>query len=340
MWDDLKFPPINQSVLISAYWFYNNREKHMDKEALSDITVFNKYAKFVPKLNRRENWKEIINRNAEMHKTKYPHMTDQIDQVYKDFVQTKKVLPSMRSLQFGGKPIFMAESRIFNCAYLPAESTKFFSETMFLLLGGTGVGYSVQRKHTDKLPKIKNPEYDGIYKYQVTDSIIGWAEAIRVTCKAFFEAGNLPIFDYRDIRPKGAELITTGGQAPGHEPLEACINSLIPILRNAIGRKLEPIEVHDMACIIADAVLAGGVRRSAMISGFDLDDEEMLNCKSGEWYINHPYRARANNSAVLKRGDVSELEFDALMKRIKKSGCGEPGVFWTNNKDWFTNPCC
>lgn len=311
-----------------------------DKQALADITVFNKYARFNSAVNRRENWEEIVTRNASMHKEKYPHMSDEIEAIYRKFVYTKKVLPSMRSLQFGGRPILMAENRIFNCAYAPAESTKFFSELMFLLLGGTGMGYSVQRRHTDKLPKIKTPESDGEYKYQVQDSIVGWSDAVKVVCKAFFNAGTLPIFDYRDIRNKGAELITTGGQAPGPEPLRICINQLTVILRSAVGRKLEPVEVHDMACVIADAVLAGGIRRAAMISLFDRNDEAMLTCKAGEWYISHPARARANNSAVLPRGEVTESEFAQLMKRIEDSGCGEPGVYWTNNKDWGTNPCC
>lgn len=145
----------------------------MDKQALSDITVFNKYARFNNEANRRENWDEIVERNMGMHITKYPHMKDKIEEVYKKFVFTKRVLPSMRSLQFGGRPILMAENRIFNCAYAPAESTKFFSELMFLLLGGTGMGYSVQRRHTDKLPKIKTPESDGEHKFQVQDSIVG-----------------------------------------------------------------------------------------------------------------------------------------------------------------------
>lgn len=144
-----------------------------DKKALADITVFNKYARFNNDANRRENWDEIVTRNANMHKEKYPSMSEQIDDIYDKFVRTKKVLPSMRSLQFGGRPILMAENRIFNCAYAPAESTKFFSELMFLLLGGTGMGYSVQRRHTSKLPKIKTPESDGEYKYQVQDSIVG-----------------------------------------------------------------------------------------------------------------------------------------------------------------------
>lgn len=312
----------------------------MDKQALADITVFNKYARFDPKLNRRENWNEIVTRNMEMHKTKYPHMAEKIEAVYKEFVYTKKVLPSMRSLQFGGKPILMAENRIFNCAYMPAESTKFFSELMFLLLGGTGVGYSVQGRHVNKLPKVKTPESDCEYKYQIQDSIVGWSDAVKVVCKAFFNAGTLPVFDYRDIREKGADLITTGGQAPGPEPLRNCIEKMLPIFRNAVGRRLKPVEVHDLACIIADAVLAGGIRRAAMICLFDRFDEEMLTCKAGEWWKDHPHRARANNSAVLPRNEVTMEEFYKIMKRVEDSGCGEPGVYWTNNKDWGTNPCC
>lgn len=360
----------------------------MDKKALSDITVFNKYGKFVPALNRRENYEEIVNRNKEMHKIKYPQIVDEIENVYGEFVHTKRVLPSMRSLQFGGRPIILNEARIFNCAYAPAESPKFFSELMFLLLGGTGMGYSVQKRHVNKLPKVKAPESDSEYKFQIQDSIVGWSDAIKVVCKAFFNAGTLPRFDYRDIRDKGVELVTTGGHAPGPEPLRICVEKLIVLLRGAIGRKLKPAEVHDMACIIADAVLAGGIRRAAMIALFDRDDEDMLTSKAvcqvtkyfighfdaetettevswtnvyGEegkaklsafevvnildtgkmpWYIVHPYRARANNSAVLPRGEVSEEEFKRLMVRVEESGCGEPGVYWTNNEDWGTNPCC
>lgn len=355
----------------------------MDKQALSEITVFNKYAKFLPELNRRENYAEITDRNKEMHQLKYPVLADQIEDIYNDYVHTKRVLPSMRSMQFGGRPILLAENRIYNCAYAPAESNKFFSELMFLLLGGTGMGYSVQRRHTDQLQKVKTPESDLEYKFQIQDSIIGWADAIKVVVKAFLKGGTLPIFDYRDIREKGTDLVTTGGKAPGPEPLRKCIDTIIPIFRQAIGRRLKPVEVHDIACLIADSVRAGGIRRAAMIALFDRDDEEMLNCKSmvevrsysfsdtypkvewidcygvagkGElseydyanlmatgklpWYIVHPYRARANNSAILPRGKVSEQEFRALLKTVEDSQCGEPGIYWTNNEDWGTNPCC
>lgn len=355
---------------------------------LSDITVFNKYAKFLPEVSRRENYHEICDRNKEMHQLKYPQLAERIEDIYRDFVHTKKTLPSMRSMQFGGRPILLAENRIYNCAYAPVELTKFFSELMFLLLGGTGMGYSVQRRHVNQLHKVKTPESDLEYKFQIQDSIIGWADAIKVVLKAFLKGGTLPVFDYRDIREKGTDLVTTGGKAPGPEPLRKCINTIIPILRQAIGRKLTPLECHDISCIIADSVRAGGIRRAAMIALFDRDDEEMLTCKSlvdvqewwseetneaasnvkvfwvdrygieGQaqlenfqwrellatdklpWYLVHPYRARANNSAVLPRGKVSEEEFRGLLKIVEASGCGEPGIYWTNNEDWGTNPCC
>lgn len=311
-----------------------------DKQALSDITVFNKYAKFLPEQGRRENYAEIVTRNKEMHQRKYPQLHDEIEQTYAEFVLTKRVLPSMRSLQFGGRPIELAHNRIFNCAYMPAEDYHFFPELMFLLLGGTGMGYSVQERHTSKLPVVTEPKSSYVHKYQVQDSIVGWSDAIKVVAKAFLTGGALPSFDYRDIREKGSELVTTGGQAPGPAPLKSCVESLIDLFSKAVGRKLKPIEVHDAACIIADAVLAGGIRRAAMISLFDRWDEEMISCKSGAWWETAPYRGRANNSAVLIRGEVGEEEFKALMKRVEESGCGEPGVYWNNNPDWGTNPCC
>lgn len=226
-----------------------------------------------------------------------------------------------------------------NCAYAPAEHYLFFSELMFLLLGGTGMGYSVQKRHVDQLPVVKGITHEGKYKYQIQDSIIGWAECVKVVCKAFFFGKPLPAFDYRDIREKGALLVTTGGHAPGPEPLKDCINKLISVFKTVRpGTKLTPLQVHDLACYIADAVLAGGIRRAAMICLFDKDDESMLTCKAGDWWKDNGQRARANNSAVLIRGEVSESEFKKLMKRVQDSGCGEPGVYWTNNPDWGTNP--
>jgi ribonucleoside-diphosphate reductase alpha chain len=249
---------------------------------LSDITVFNKYAKYLEDKGRRETWEELVTRNKEMHQRKYPHFKEEIEEAYK-YVYEKKILPSMRSLQFGGRPIEVANNRIYNCAFLPIDHIDGFSELMFLLLGGTGGGYSVQKIWVDKLPTVQGP-LDETRRFLVGDSIEGWADAIKVLVEAHFLGKQTPVFDYRDIREKGAALITTGGKAPGPEPLEQCINKLKEKLDEAKGRKLRPIEVHDICCIIADAVLAGGIRRAALISLFDRDDREMLNCKSGEWW--------------------------------------------------------
>jgi len=305
---------------------------------LSDITVFNKYAKYREDLGRRESWEELVTRNKEMHQRKYPHIKEEIEEAYR-YVYEKKVLPSMRSLQFGGRPIEVANNRIYNCAFLPIDHIDGFSELMFLLLGGTGGGYSVQRLWTDQLPTVQGC-LDETRRFLIGDSIEGWADAIKVLVEAYFLGKQQPIFDYRDIREKGAALITTGGKAPGPEPLKACIELLKEKLNEAKGRKLKPIEVHDICCIIADAVLAGGIRRAALISLFDRDDRDMLQSKSGEWWVEHPYRARANNSAVLPRGKVGKEEFYQIMSIVQESGAGEPGVYWTSNEEWGTNPCC
>jgi len=305
---------------------------------LSEITVFNKYAKYREDKGRRETWEELVTRNKEMHQRSYPKLKKEIEEVYKH-VYAKRVLPSMRSLQFGGRPIEVANNRIYNCAFLPIDHIDGFSELMFLLLGGTGGGYSVQRLWVDKLPTVKGTLEES-RRFLIGDSIEGWADAIKVLVEAYFLGKQRPDFDYRDIREKGAALITTGGKAPGPEPLEACIETLRGKLDEAKGRKLKPIEVHDICCIIADAVLAGGIRRAALISLFDRDDQDMLKCKSGNWWESHPYRARANNSVVLPRGKVGREEFYNLMEIVQASGAGEPGVYWTSNEEWGTNPCC
>jgi ribonucleoside-diphosphate reductase alpha chain len=210
---------------------------------------------------------------------------------------------------------------------------------MFLLLSGTGVGYSVQTHHIDNLPEIIIPIKHK--RYLVGDSIEGWADAVRMLCKAYFTGGALPLFDFRDIRPKGAQLITVGGKAPGPEPLKECLFQLQKIFdRKKNGEKLTSVEVHDMACHIADAVLSGGIRRAALIALFNLDDEEMLTCKFGNWWETNPQRGRANNSAVVMRHKIDEEEFFKLWKKIELSGSGEPGIYFSNDKDWGTNPCC
>jgi ribonucleoside-diphosphate reductase alpha chain len=300
-----------------------------------------KYSKFIPELERRETWEELVTRNMNMHIKKYPHIASQIVDVYQ-YVYTKKVLPSMRSMQFGGKPIEISPNRIYNCAYLPIDHLDAFSETMFLLLGGTGVGYSVQKHHVEKLPEIRKPNPNRTRRFLVGDSIEGWADAIKVLMKSYFgEHLSTPEFDFSDVRPKGAQLVTSGGKAPGPQPLKDCIHKLKGMLdAKEDGQKLSSIEVHDMICHIADAVLAGGIRRAALISLFSADDNEMIACKSGSWWETNPQRGRANNSAALVRHKITKDFFMDLWKRVEASGAGEPGIYFTNDKDWGTNPCC
>jgi len=311
------------------------------QKILSDLTVYMKYAKYVPELNRRETWEELVTRNMEMHIKKYPKLEDEIREVYK-MVYDKKVLPSMRSMQFGGKPIEISPNRIYNCAYLPIDHIDAFAEAMFLLLGGTGVGYSVQKHHVDKLPEVRKPNPNRNRRFLVGDSIEGWADAIKVLLKSYTgEHLSTPEFDFSDIRPKGARLVTSGGKAPGPQPLKDCIHKLKGMLdAKENGDKLTPIEVHDMVCHIADAVLAGGIRRAALISLFSADDQEMISSKSGSWWEKNPQRGRANNSAVLVRHKITKDVFNDLWKRVEASGAGEPGIYLTNDKDWGTNPCC
>jgi hypothetical protein len=369
---------------------------------LSDITTFSKYSKYIPELKRRETWEEIISRYEVMQMKKHPSLKKEILKNSK-FIIDKKVLPSMRALQFAGPAAEINPARIYNCAYLPIDSLHSFSEGMFLLLGGSGVGYSVQRHHVEFLPDIIKPYKSK--KYVVQDSIIGWADAIKVLMKAYFGKGTKPIFDFRDIRPKGAKLITAGGKAPGPEPLRICLNHIEAILtRKNNGEKLTPLECHDIMCHIANSVLSGGIRRAALLVLFSFDDEEMIACKSSMipskilkkesitytdkdglktdphsimltveqdglvyencivradektgkfwdleqyendgtlgWWICNEQRGRSNNSVALDRRKISKQDFLQLWKKIESSGCGEPGIYFTNNQDWGTNPCC
>lgn len=312
----------------------------ISQSILSDITVHMKYSKYIPELNRRESWDELVTRNKNMHKKKYPQLSEDIEKVY-DFVYKKKVLPSMRSLQFGGKSIEISPNRIYNCAYLPIDDWHSFPEVMFLLLGGTGVGFSVQKHHIEKLPEVRKPNSKKHKRYLIGDSIEGWADSVKALIKSYFYGGPTINFDFSDIRPKGSALITSGGKAPGPQPLKECLIKIDGILnQKEDGDKLSPIEVHDIICHIADAVLAGGIRRAALISLFSADDEEMIAAKSGQWWELNPQRGRANNSAVLLRNKIEKEYFIELWHKIQASGAGEPGIYLSNDKDWGTNPCC
>ena len=313
----------------------------VSNKILSDITVYMKYAKYLPEYERRETWEELVTRNMNMHIKSYPNLTEEIKSAYK-MVYDKKVLPSMRSMQFGGKPIEVAPNRIYNCAFMPISHIDSFAECMFLLLGGTGVGYSVQKHHVAKLPPIQKPYPKRQRRFLIGDSIEGWADAVKVLMKSYMNGGGSRIeFDYSDIRAKGAQLVTSGGKAPGPQPLKECLVKIEGMLKaKENGTTLSTLEAHDIVCHIADAVLAGGIRRAALISLFNADDDAMISCKSGNWWELNAQRGRANNSAVLMRHKITKQFFMDLWKRVELSGAGEPGIYFNNDKDWGTNPCC
>ena len=311
----------------------------LEKKILSDITVHMKYARYLDEENRRENWEELVTRNMKMHMKRFPNLKKDIISAY-SYVYDKKVLPSMRSMQFGGKPIEVSPNRIFNCAYAPIDDYRVFGEIMFLLLGGTGVGFSVQQHHVEKLPEIRKPSSRS-RRFLIGDSIEGWSDAIKALVASYFKGTSRLRFDFSDIRPKGARLVTSGGKAPGPQPLKECIVKVEGILdAKENGEKLSPIEVHDIICYIADAVLAGGIRRAALISLFSANDEEMLAAKAGNWWELNPQRGRANNSVVVLRHRIDRSTFMDIWERVRASGAGEPGFYFSNDKDWGTNPCC
>ena len=357
----------------------------MDKNLniLGDLVHHMKYAKYDESKGRRETYDETVDRNMQMHVNQYPELKNEIEEVY-ELVKDKKVIPSMRSMQFAGVAIDVNPSRIFNCSYLPVTTIDAFNETMFLLLSGCGVGYSVQRHHVEQLPEIRKPIASR--RYLIQDSIEGWADAIKVLMRSYFADRSLPLFDYRAIREKGAQLVISGGKAPGPDPLRKCLNTIQTMLeRKQNGDKLSTIEAHDIQCIIADAVLAGGIRRSALISLFSIADDEMMRCKSIQdaeidevidrvngsihvrvnvkdtqktvwipendynklekeqklqWFYLYPERARSNNSIVMARSLITEDVFKQRWEVIQSSGSGEPGLYFTNNVELGTNPCC
>jgi ribonucleoside-diphosphate reductase alpha chain len=241
-------------------------------------------------------------------------------------------------MQFAGKPIILSNNRIYNCAAVIIDDYRAFSEIMFLLLGGSGCGFSCQKHHVAKLPPIKKPVKTR--RFLVADSIEGWAEAIKVLVASYFINKALPLFDFSDIREKGARLVTSGGKAPGPQPLKECLEAIKKILDSKQdGEQLSTLNVHDIVCLIALSVMSGGIRRAALISLFSLDDEEMLNCKSGNWYETEPQRAMSNNSAVIIRHKVKKKDFLKVWKKVEESKCGEPGFYLSNNSEWLANPC-
>jgi ribonucleoside-triphosphate reductase len=307
-----------------------------DPRAISDYIHASKYARYLPDQGRREVYSETVARVEGMHISQHPSLERELREAF-DLVREKKVLPSMRSMQFGGDAILVNNNRIYNCCFTLIDRLEAFSEAMFLLLSGCGVGYSVQFDHVENLPPIPYIDPKAIRHHVVEDSIEGWADAIKALIQSYQDKMYLEV-SYHRIRPAGSPLKTSGGRAPGHLKLKESLERIRSVLDGAQGRSLRPVECHRIMCHAADAVLSGGIRRSAMICLFSLDDSEMMHLKTGNWYTTEPWLANANNSVVLKRDEVKKKQFKRIFQMIKQ--WGEPGFYFTNDYDYGTNPCC
>lgn len=314
----------------------NKRISNMsaDNNEMSDYIFTSRYSKYVPRRKRRETWNECVDRVMNMHLKKYPEASKDIAWAFQQ-VREKRVLPSMRSMQFGGKPIESHNERMYNCTYSVVDRPEFFGQTMELLLSGCGVGFDVSFECINKLPVLKKPSLLEITHYTIDDTIEGWADAINVLVDSYIN-GYTAEFIYKKIRKSG-EPIKSGGKAPGHVPLRRAIEKVRAIFDGAVDRKLKPIEAYDTVMHIADAVLSGGVRRSATICLFSKDDSEMMNAKVGNWIEDNPQRGRSNNSVKLIREATTEEEFSRIFE--KQKAFGEPGFYFVNDNKFGTNPC-
>lgn len=312
------------------------------RSVISDFIFLSKYARTVN--GRKESWEEAVNRVMYMHWTqledvlhnddvKLSQIRPYFDKAY-DFYLKKKVLGAQRGLQYGGEQLRKHNLRLYNCTSTYADRIEFFKELYYALLAGAGCGYSVLPKHVNKIPVV-NGALKESYTFVIEDSIEGWAEAAHSLILSHFEGTKKPKFDYSNIRKKGA-FISGGFKAPGPDPLRICLEKINQVLTTAAGRKLRPFEVHRLACIIADSVISGGIRRSALIVLFDPKDMEMLNCKTGNWFIKYPELARANNTAVVLP-DTSKDIYTSLFTATKEFG--EPGIAFIKDEDYTYNPC-
>ena len=320
-------------------------------QELQNYTFVSKYARWLEDKNRRETWKEAVDRVRHMMHTQYDGfgIKDEIDWAY-DIMYKKKVLGSQRALQFGGDPILKRHAKIYNCTSSYCDRLRFFQECFWLLLCGSGTGFSVQKHHVAKLPALEhNPPEDQGTKYIIEDSIEGWSDALGVLLSSYFskpveefkQYKNCHIlFDYSNIRPKGASLASGVGKAPGYEPLANGLEKIRSLLDRCIAngqKKLRSIDAYDIVMHSSDAVLSGGVRRSASLALFSPDDEEMAKAKTGNWFIDNPQRARSNNSALLLKNETTFEEFQTLMESVKEFG--EPGFIWSESTEMIFNPC-
>ena len=320
-------------------------------QELQNYTFVSKYARWLEDKKRRETWKEAVERVKNMMHTMYAdkNISDEINWAY-DIMYKKKVLGSQRGLQFGGDPILKRHAKIYNCTSSYCDRLRFFQECFWLLLCGSGTGFSVQKHHVAKLPTLEhNPPKDHGTVYVIEDSIEGWADALGVLLSSYFskpveefkQYKNCHIlFDYSNIRPQGSDLSSGVGKAPGFEPLAKGLERIRVLLDRCVAngqKKLRPVDAYDIVMHSSDAVLSGGVRRSASLALFSADDEEMAKAKTGNWYIDNPQRARSNNSALLLKNETTLEEFETLMESVKEFG--EPGFIWSESTEMIFNPC-
>ncbi len=312
--------------------------QHPDPVAVSNYIHAAKYARHDASLGRREVYAETVARVEAMHLRRFGHLTGMNEEIHSafDLVRRKRVLPSMRSMQFGGPAIEQINNRMYNCSATLVDRLDAFSEAFYLLLCGCGVGYSIQFEHIDQLPELARIDRRRVEHHVVEDSSRGWAEALRALIKSYATGASVE-FAYHQIRSEGAPLRTSGGRAPGHVPLKQTIERVRGVLDGAQGRRLRPLEAHRIMCHAADAVLSGGVRRSAMIALFSPEDSEMMYAKTGDWYARDPWFANANNSVVLVRGAAREESFRRVFRMTRE--WGEPGFFFVSDRDHATNPC-
>ena len=323
----------------------------MSIKALQDYTYVSRYARFNDKEKRRETWNEAVDRVQQMHIRKFPHMAQDIEWAF-GLVKEKRVLGSQRALQFGGKPIEQKNARMYNCCVSYCDRVRFFQETFWLLLCGCGTGFSVQKHHIAKLPDFHGHRTGEVLqkakkkKFIIPDSIEGWSDALGILLATYMPheefadwVGYDVVFDYSLIRPAGSVLASGVGKAPGPEPLRRSLEIIRKLLdeRCKTHDRLRSIDAYDIVMHASDAVLSGGVRRSATICLFSQDDMDMRKAKVGNWFTENPQRARSNNSVVLIRGTVTKEEFVEIMQDVQD--CGEPGFYFTDHPDQLPNPC-
>ena len=309
-----------------------------DKNAIADYIHASKYAQYIPALKRRETFDETVDRVKNMHKEKFPELCMKIDEAFW-FVHDKKVLPSMRSMQFAGNPILERNERMYNCSFTLIDRPEVFGHIFYLLLCGVGVGFSVQKQHVAKLPILKTIDLNLVCHHTIKDTIEGWANAVSALINSFIN-GYYMEFNYSEIRPIGSQL-KSGGKAPGHLGLKEALEATREILEESQNRKLRPLECHDIICHLSKAVLAGGIRRSSLISLFSKDDIEMVTAKSIQNFQfdgKNSQRALCNNSVVLNPNSCIKDDLRFIIE-LNKKGLGDPGFIFIENEDCGINPC-